>query len=71
MHVPPEYKVNVTMPVAVASSFPVTFAVSVMESSVFIGAVAMGEPFALTVVLVQLVGAGQTLNGSHGPVAAG
>lgn len=59
------------MPVAVASSFPVTFAVSVMESSVFIGAVAMGEPFALTVVLVQLVGAGQTLNGSHGPVAAG
>jgi hypothetical protein len=71
VHEPPEYKVNVTMPVAVVSSFPVTLAVSVIESFVLIGEVPMGEPFELTVVLVQLTGAGQTQNGSHGPVAAG
>jgi hypothetical protein len=71
VHEPPEYKVNVTMPVAVASSLPVTLAVSVIESFVLIGDVPMGEPFELTVVLVQLTGAGQTLKGSHGPVAAG
>jgi hypothetical protein len=59
------------MPVAVASSLPVTLAVSVIESFVLIGDVPMGEPFELTVVLVQLTGAGQTLKGSHGPVAAG
>ncbi len=71
VHQPPEYNVKVTMPVAVVSSLPVTLAVSVIESFVLIGAVPIGEPLAFTVVLVQLTGAGQTQNGSHGPVRGG
>jgi len=63
--------VKVTEPLGLLLPLPVTLAVSVTVASSPSGVPTIGAPPEFTTVLVQLFGAGQTVNGSQLPVEGG